>query len=91
MTTQQYRKTDTILLEEHLHLSPCPTMEIFYAPKQTVKSRGGKQKNLYFEKWKPVLCAQVPQARNTWCMRQLVYIKNSMGKSPIINMIKTDV
>ena len=23
---------------------------------------------------------QAPQAQNTWCMRQLVYIKNCMGK-----------
>ena len=27
---------------------------------------------------------QAPQAQNTWCMRQLLYIKNCMGKSPII-------
>ena len=29
-------------------------------------------------------CAQAPQAQNTWCMRQLVYIENCTGKSPII-------
>ena len=27
--------------------------------------------------------AQAPQAQNTWSMRQLVYIENCMGKSPI--------
>ena len=27
---------------------------------------------------------QAPQAQNTWCMRQLVYIENCMGKSPIV-------
>ena len=25
-----------------------------------------------------------PQAQNRWCMRQLVYIENCMGKSPIV-------
>ena len=34
----------------------------------------------------PVL-PQAPQAQNTWCMRQLVYIKNCMGKSPIVKEI----
>ena len=28
--------------------------------------------------------AQAPQAQNTWCMRQLVYEENCMGKSPIV-------
>ena len=28
--------------------------------------------------------AQAPQAQDTWCMRQLVYIENCMGKSPIV-------
>ena len=28
--------------------------------------------------------SQAPQAQNTWCMRQLVYIENCMGKSPIV-------
>ena len=28
--------------------------------------------------------AHAPQAQNTWCMRQLVYIENCMGKSPIV-------
>ena len=27
---------------------------------------------------------QAPQAQNTWCMRQLVYIENCMGKSLIV-------
>ena len=27
---------------------------------------------------------QAPQAENTWCMRQFVYIENCMGKSPIL-------
>ena len=27
---------------------------------------------------------QAPQAQNTWCMRQLVYIENCMWKSPIV-------
>ena len=27
---------------------------------------------------------QAPQAENTWCMRQFVYIENCMGKSPIV-------
>ena len=27
---------------------------------------------------------QAQQAQNTWCMRQLVYIENCMGKSPIV-------
>ena len=28
--------------------------------------------------------AQAPQAQNAWCMRQLMYIENCMGKSPIV-------
>ena len=28
--------------------------------------------------------SQAPQAENTWCMRQFVYIENCMGKSPIV-------
>ena len=28
--------------------------------------------------------AQALQAQNTWCMRQLVYIENCVGKSPIV-------
>ena len=44
----------------------------------------------------PVRCAvwvkfqpppQAPQAENTWCMRQLVYIENCMGKSPIVKKL----
>ena len=31
--------------------------------------------------------AQAPQAQNTWCMRQLVYVENCMGKSPIVKKI----
>ena len=31
--------------------------------------------------------AQAPQAQNTWCMRQLTYIENCMGKSPIVKKI----
>ena len=27
-----------------------------------------------------VVISQAPQAQNTWCMRQLVYIENCMGK-----------
>ena len=27
---------------------------------------------------------QASQAQNTWCMGQLVYIENCMGKSPIV-------
>ena len=27
---------------------------------------------------------QASQAQNMWCMRQLVYIENSLGKSPIV-------
>ena len=27
---------------------------------------------------------QAPQAQNMWCMRQLVYIENCMGKPPIV-------
>ena len=30
------------------------------------------------------VCPQAPQAQNTWCMRQLLYIENCMGKSPIV-------
>ena len=30
---------------------------------------------------------QAPQAQNTWCMRQLVYTVNCMGKSPILKKI----
>ena len=26
------------------------------------------------------VCSQAPQAQNTWCMRQFVYIENCMGK-----------
>ena len=37
------------------------------------------------------LCCQVssqaPQAENTWCMRQFVYIENCMGKSPIVKKL----
>lgn len=29
---------------------------------------------------------QAPQAQNTWCMLQLVYIENYMGKSPIVKI-----
>lgn len=29
---------------------------------------------------------QAPQAQNNWCMRQLVYIENCMGKSPIVKI-----
>ena len=31
---------------------------------------------------------QAPQAQNTWCMRQLVYIENCMGKSPIVKKMR---
>ena len=34
-----------------------------------------------------VVRAQAPQTENTWCMRQLVYIENCMGKSPIVKKI----
>ena len=30
---------------------------------------------------------QAPQAHNTWSLRQLVYIENSMGKSPIVKRL----
>ena len=30
---------------------------------------------------------QAPQAENTWCMRQLVYIENCMGKSQIVKKL----
>ena len=30
---------------------------------------------------------QAPQAENTWCMRQFVYIENCMGKSPIVKKL----
>ena len=30
---------------------------------------------------------QSPQAENTWCMRQFVYIENCMGKSPIVKFL----
>ena len=30
---------------------------------------------------------QAPQAQNAWCMLQLVYIENCMGKSPIVKKI----
>ena len=31
--------------------------------------------------------AQAPQAENTWCMRQFVYVENCMGKSPIVKKL----
>ena len=31
--------------------------------------------------------AQAPQAQSTWCIQQLVYIKNCLGKSPIVKKI----
>ena len=31
-----------------------------------------------------LLTPQAPPAQNTWCMRQLVYIENCIGKSPIV-------
>ena len=31
-----------------------------------------------------LFCPQAPQALNTWCMRQLVYLENCMGKSQIV-------
>ena len=31
--------------------------------------------------------SQAPQAENTWCMRQFVYIENCMGKSPIVKKL----
>ena len=31
--------------------------------------------------------AQAPQAENTWCKRQFLYIENCMGKSPIVKKI----
>ena len=33
------------------------------------------------------LGTQAPQAANRWCMRQLVYIENCMGKSPIVKKL----
>ena len=30
---------------------------------------------------------QAPQAQNTWCMRQFVYIENSKAKSPIAKSV----
>ena len=30
---------------------------------------------------------QAPQAENRWCMRQLVYIENCMGKSPNVKKL----
>ena len=30
---------------------------------------------------------QAPQAENKWCMRQLLYIENCMGKSPIVKKL----
>ena len=33
------------------------------------------------------LYAQAPQAQSTWCMRQLVYMENCMGKSPILKKL----
>ena len=30
---------------------------------------------------------QATQAQNTWCMRQLLYIENCMGKSPIVKKL----
>ena len=34
-----------------------------------------------------LVSAQAPQAQNTWCMRQLMYIENCMGKSPIVKKL----
>ena len=36
---------------------------------------------------KPFVISQAHQAENTWCMRQLVYIENCMGKSPIVKKL----
>ena len=33
------------------------------------------------------LTTQAPQAQNTWCMRQVMYIENCMGKSPIVKKL----
>ena len=33
-----------------------------------------------YDQWVLLNTPQAPQAQNTWCMRQLVYIENCMGK-----------
>ena len=35
----------------------------------------------------PQVSLQAPQAQNRWCTRQLVYIENCMGESPIVKRI----
>ena len=42
---------------------------------------------ILYSKYQFLFLSQAPQAQNTWCMRQLVYIENCMEKSPIMKII----
>ena len=53
----------------------------------------GASADLIYQAWanerteKKGVWPQAPQAENRWCMRQLVYIENCMGKSPNVKKL----
>ena len=52
----------------------------------STKREGGEGRVIIIE-GKLFVKSQAPQAQNTWCMRQLMYIENCMGKSLIVKKI----
>ena len=72
--------------------SPVPTGGYFYChSRQPFISLALRKKWMLntssYSGFKFFVHSQAPQAQNTWCMRQLMYIENCMGKSPIVKKL----
>ena len=84
-----------LLLIERISFQSCPKLVAFclcifvflfacHFRKMIELQEGKSGKKGHHSTRSRLVCLQALQAQNTWCMRQLVYIENCMGKSPIV-------